>query len=148
MKIGKEIKTNNFKNYKSVFGSVNNKDPKSVYINISSWAEPSDDDVNENRNKIIRILNKRIKQNLFNNFEKKYHNFFNSNNIIVILDIKESGVKFGKRSFMSCEINLFSKLELPVNSDIMKEILADISKELIEEVFEKFEYFKFHKKKR
>ena len=40
MKNGKELKINNFKNYNVVFGSINNKHSKAVYINISAWAEP------------------------------------------------------------------------------------------------------------
>jgi hypothetical protein len=36
----KRIKTNSFRNYNVVFGSINNKHSKAVYINISAWAEP------------------------------------------------------------------------------------------------------------
>ena len=64
MKTGKEIKTNNFKNYNVTFGSVNNKNPKAIYINISSWAEPIEDE-DTNYNLSIRALNKKIKQTLF-----------------------------------------------------------------------------------
>ena len=50
MKTGKEIKTNNFKDFNVVFGSVDNKNAKAVYINISAWAEPkSNDDINYTR---------------------------------------------------------------------------------------------------
>ena len=59
MKKGKEIKTTKFKNYNVVFGSVNNKNPKAIYINISSWAQPTEE-IGVNYNQVIRNLNKNI----------------------------------------------------------------------------------------
>jgi hypothetical protein len=147
MKLGKEIKSNNFKNYSVAFGCINNKQAKSVYINISSWGEPTED-FSENVNRVVRNLNKRVKQHLFNLIETKYVNEFNKDEIIIVFDLKESGIRCGKRSFMSCEINLFSKIEMPVHSERMKFILNEISKNLIENVFEKLSEFKFNKRKK
>ena len=44
MKTGKELKLTNFKNYNVAFGCVNNKQPKAIYINISSWGDPQYDE--------------------------------------------------------------------------------------------------------
>ena len=61
MKSGKELKITKYKNYNVVFGSVNNKTSKAVYINISAWAEPMiESDVNYTR--IIKDLNKKVKE--------------------------------------------------------------------------------------
>ena len=77
MKKGKEVKPNIFKNYKIVFGSVNNKTSKAVYINISAWAEPMiESDVNYTR--IIKDLNKMVKQKIFNHLDSKENNFIRS----------------------------------------------------------------------
>ncbi len=146
MKTGKEIKTTKFKNYNVVFGSVNNKNPKAIYINISSWAEPlEEEDVNYNQ--VIRNLNKRIKQTLFNIFDKEQDCFFDGGRTIVDLDIRESGIRYGKRSFMSCEITLFLHNEMSVTSDYMKDKLESVTEELLKTNFESNKTFKFHKKK-
>jgi hypothetical protein len=106
MKTGKEIKSNRFKNYNVVFGSVNNKKPKAIYINISAWVDPIDEK-GVNYNQIIRTLNKKLKQNLFNYFISENNDVFDKDRTIVDLDIRESGIRYGKRSFMNCEITLF-----------------------------------------
>ena len=146
MKTGKEIKNNNFKNYNVVFGSVNNKNPKAVYINISAWAEPLEEEgVNYTRS--IKDINKKIKNVLFNHFYSESDSDFVINDTIVDLDIRESGIKYGKRSFMNCEITLFLHSELPVNSDKMSYNLDRITPMVIKSVFEENKIFKFHKKK-
>jgi len=146
MKTGKEIKNNNFKNYNVVFGSVNNKNPKAVYINISAWAEPLEEEgVNYTRS--IKDINKKIKNVLFSHFYSESDSDFVRNDTIVDLDIRESGIRYGKRSFMNCEITLFLHTELPVNSDKMSYNLDRITPMVIKSVFDENKTFKFHKKK-
>jgi hypothetical protein len=146
MKTGKELKINSFKDYNVVFGSVNNKHPKAVYINLSSWVQPkAEDEINYNR--VIRDLNKKIKQTLFNQFEKVPDNDIIQERTIVDLDIRESGIRYGKRSFMSCEITIFLNTEIPVNSEIMKPRLTEIVDLLIDDVFKPNRSFSFNKKK-
>lgn len=146
MKTGKELKINSFKDYNVVFGSVNNKHPKAVYINLSSWVEPKDED-EINYNRVIRDLNKKIKQTLFNQFANIPENDIIQERTIVDLDIRESGIRYGKRSFMSCEVTLFLNTEIPVNSEIMKPRLTEIVDLLIDEVFKPNRNFSFNKKK-
>ena len=146
MKTGKEIKNNNFKNYNVVFGSVNNKNPKAVYINISAWAEPLEEEgVNYTRS--IKDINKKIKNVQFSHFYSEVDSDFVRNDTIVDLDIRESGIRYGKRSFMNCEITLFLHTELPVNSDKMSYNLDRITPMVIKSVFDENKTFKFHKKK-
>ena len=146
MKTGKEIKTNKFKNYNVVFGSVNNKNPKAIYINISSWAEPLEE-TDVNYNQVIRNLNKKIKQTLFNVFDNERNCPFDRNRTIVDLDIRESGIRYGKRSFISCEITLFLYDEMSVTSDFMKEKLETVTETLLKTNFENNKTFNFNKKK-
>ena len=147
MKTGKELKISNFKNYNIVFGSVNNKHPKAVYINISAWAEPNDE--NEiNYTRVIRDINKKTKQVLFNIFDGNFQSEFLKDRTIVDLDIRESGIRYGKRSFMNCEMTLFLNTEIQVNSELMKDMLDDIVKSVISLVFEDNRSFKFYKKKK
>ncbi len=146
MKKGKELKLNLFKNYNIVYGSVNNKHSKAIYINISAWAEPQTE-IDINYSRVIRDINKKIKQCLYNTFDTDITPIFLKDRTIVDLDIRESGIRYGKRSFTNCEITLFSKDEIPVNSDLIKPILDDIVDMVIESAFAGNKYFNFNKKK-
>lgn len=146
MKTGKEIKTNNFKNYNVTFGSVNNKNPKAIYINISSWAQPKEED-ELNYTSSIRGLNKKIRQNLFNTLSEDSDSLFDKNRTIVDLDIRESGIRYGKRSFMSCEITLYLYNEYSITTTYMKDKLEWLTGNLVKNVFENNKIFEFNKKK-
>lgn len=146
MKNGKELKINNFKNYNVVFGSINNKHSKAVYINISAWAEPQHNESIQ-YSRVIKDINKKVKQSLFNIFDSIEENDIKKNNTIVDLDIRESGIRYGKRSFMNCEITLFLNNETPVNSETIKDKLDIVSEKIIASTFENNKLFKFHKKK-
>jgi hypothetical protein len=146
MKTGKEIKMITFKNYNVIFGSVNNKHPKALYIDISAWAEPQyDAEINYNR--VIKDLNKKIKQLLFNLFDSNTNTYFSKNKSIIDLDIRESGIRYGKRSFINCEITLFLNTEMPVNSEEMNIILTNITNTVINKTFDDNKIFKFYKRK-
>lgn len=147
MKKGKELKVNNFENYNVVYGSVNNKNPKALYINISAWAEPIiDGEINYNR--IIRDTDKSIRQTIYNSIESNINNPFFKDKTIVDFDIRESGVKYGKRSFTNCEMTLYMKHEMPVNSDSLRPVIQSLIETSINSVFEKNKYFRFYKKKK
>jgi hypothetical protein len=49
MKKGKSVKLNLFNPIKSVYGTVDSKNLKSVYINIQSWVTPKEEYDNWNR---------------------------------------------------------------------------------------------------
>lgn len=146
MKNGKEVKVNNFKNYSIVYGSVDNKHSKAVYINISAWAEPQNKEL-ISYNRVIKDINKKVRQTLFNIFDTKTEIEIKKNNTIVDLDIRESGIRFGKRSFTNCEITLFLNSEIPVNSENMKDKLNFVTEKIINSCFDNNKIFKFHKKK-
>jgi hypothetical protein len=146
MKTGKEIKTNNFKNYNVTFGSVNNKNPKAIYINVASWAEPIDNE-ETNYHSVIRTLNKKIRQTLFNHFDLDKDCLFDKQRTIVDLDIRESGIRYGKRSFMSCEITLYLFNEYSITSTFMKEKLETLTDYIVKNVFDSNKTFNFNKKK-
>ena len=147
MKTGKEVKTNISKDYNIIFGSVNNKKAKAVYINLSAWAEPKHEtDINYSR--VIRNINKKVKQQLYYFLNDDKSSNFIKEKTIVDFDIRESGIRYGKRSFMSCDITLFSEIGTPVNSEYMTNVLTDVSNYLIKNVFDNNDTFIFHKKKK
>lgn len=147
MKKGKELKVQNFKNYNVVYGSVNNKIPKALYINISAWAEPKNDGVT-NYNRIIRDSDKKIRQIIYNSLDNNITTPFLKDRTIIDFDIRESVIRYGKKSFVGCEITLYLKYEIPVNSDVLKPVVNDLIEEIIKLGFEENKHFKFYKRKK
>ena len=146
MKKGKELKVNQFKNYNVVYGSVDNKNPKALYINISAWAEPRNED--ETRyGRVIRNFDKKIRQAVYNFLGESKTGLFSKDRTVVDFDIKESGVKFGKRSFANCEITLYLVNELSLTTEYLQEIITDLINNVIKTNFENSRDFNFHKKK-
>lgn len=146
-KRGKEIKMDLSDNYNIVCGTVDNKDARAIYINISAWGEPTKDDETINYSRIISRLSKCVKQSTFNYLDENYKDRFYPKRNIIDLDMRESGIKFGKRSFMNCEITIYQKeSDEMINEGMTPEILSNIVKSAVE-CLDGFEYFKFHKKK-
>lgn len=144
MKRGKEIVLNLPYPYNVVSGTVDNKNPKSLYIQISAWAKPKRDNANEYE-KILRQKNKKIKQKLFKIL--KEDDFF-IDRTIVDFDMASSGINLNKKSYMSLEVTLFKREPLfKINSDEINPIIQDISERIINDVFESDEDFEFTKTK-
>ena len=147
MKKGKEIKNKTHKDFTITYGTVNNNKTKAIYISFSSWAEPrNNNEINYSR--VIRDIDKKIRQRVYNLISSDVCNPFLKNRTILDYDIKESGVKFGKRSFSNGEIILFLKEEISVNSERLKPYIEDILDNILEGVLEKDKNFKFFIKKR
>jgi|TARA_R110000868_G_scaffold15938_7_gene72146 hypothetical protein len=144
MKRGKEMNIETSYQYNIKSGTVDNKNPRSVYIQISAWGKPKDSEI-EDYDSILRRKSKRVKKKLF---EVLDNNNFYKDKSIVDFNMASSGVNYGKRSFMSVEVTLFKKEPLlPINSDKMMPMVKNISEKLITDVFEKDENFKFFKRK-
>jgi hypothetical protein len=143
MKRGKEITLNLPYQYNVVSGTVDNKNPKSLYIQISAWGLPTKE--YENYEKVIRNKSTKVKKALFNFID---NNKFYRDRSIVDFNMASSGVTKGKRSYMSVEMTLFKREPLiPVNSEKIIPTLNDISEEIIKSVFEGDEDFKFYRRK-
>ena len=144
MKRGKEMNIETPYQYNIKSGTVDNKNPKSVYIQISAWGKPKDSEI-EDYNSILRRKSKRVKKKLFEILD---NNSFYKDKSIVDFNMASSGVNYGKKSFMSVVGTLFKKEPLlPINSDKMIPMVKNISEKLITDVFEKDENFKFFKRK-
>ena len=131
---GKEMKVETKYQYNVVSGTVDNKNPKSVYIQIFAWGKPKESDV-EGYDTIIRNKSKRVKRKLFEVLDKEH---FHTKKSIVDFNMASSGINYGKKSFMSVEMTLFKKEPfLPVNSEKMMPIVKNISEKIITDVFEK-----------
>lgn len=145
MKRGKEVKINLPYQYNVVSGTVDNKNPKSIYIQISAWGKPKKDREGDYET-IIKNKSKRVKRKLYDLLN---NGGFHKSRSIVDFNMASSGINYGKRSFMSVELTLFKKEPLlPVNSEELKPIIKDISEKLIKDVFETDEDFEFYQRKK
>ena len=144
IKTGKQMKLDLFKNYKVSTGTVDNKNPKSMYITISAWGDPKlSADINYSE--VIRKMNKEIKTKLF---AKLNQTLFDNNRTIVDLDMRDSGISYDKKSYMNCEITLFKLNSFKIQDNIIKEEVKKLVGEIIDGVFEQSDYFSFHKNKK
>ena len=145
MKLGKEIKLDLLDNYKTKIGTVNNKESKSLYINLCAWGQLSELDENLNYGYYLRNVRKKIKQKLNNSLNK---DLFHNHKYIVDLDMRTSGLSVEKRSFMSCEITLFQKKYLPLNKPRIVDNTKEIIKDVVTDCLEKYSIFTFHRTKK
>jgi hypothetical protein len=146
MKKGKELKVKNVKNFNIKYGTVDNKNPKSVYLNLSSWIKPLiNDELNYSR--IIKDLDKSIRQSVYNFLNLNTTSLFFKNYTIVDFDLRKSGIKYGKTSYLSCEVTLYLKNELSVNSIEIKQEIDNIINCIIKNNFIENKYFSFNNKK-
>lgn len=142
MKRGKEIKLNLPYEYNVISGAVDNKNPESIYIQISAWGKPKNKE-EEDFDSIIKQKSKRVKRKLFEMLDTEQF----LPKVIVDFNMASSGISYEKRSYMSVEMTLFQKEPLPVNSDKLLPTLNKISEKIITDVFEKDEDFKFYRRK-
>ena len=120
MKKGKSVRLNLSDSFKSVYGTVDSKTLKSIYINIQSWATPKID--SENWNRIVCNFSRELKHTVFDSINT---NIF-SKNSIVDLDLRSSGIGVGKKSFFNLEINLYVDKPVDFKSADMKNSIKSI----------------------
>ena len=68
MKKGKSVKLNLYSPIKSIYGTVDSKNLKSIYINIQSWVCPKKE--HDNWNRVVCNLNREIKHSVFNSISQ------------------------------------------------------------------------------
>jgi len=135
MKKGKSVKLNLFNPIKSIYGTVDSKDLKSVYINIQSWVSPKFE--HDNWNRVVCNLSREIKHSVFNSINLSVF----QEKSIVDLDLRTSGIKIDKASFLNLEITFFTKENLEFKSDELSNELNHILKEVHDNVLKKSKYF-------
>jgi len=143
MKRGKELKLDLNPNYKIKVGTVDNKNPKTIYINLSAWGQLKKYDIDLNYESVINKLRKNIKHKI-NSYNL---NEFHRGKYIVDLDMRSSGIKPTKRSFMSCEITLFQKESIPINNPLIVDSSKQIIKDVIKDCLDTNTHFSFYKTK-
>jgi hypothetical protein len=137
MKKGKSVKLNLFSPIKSVYGTVDSKNLKSLYINIQSWVSPKFD--HDNWNRVVCNLNREIKHSVFNSIDT---NLFKETSI-VDLDLRTSGISHGKKSFFNLEVNLYTNQEFDFKSSELKESVKKIVRSIVRDNVIENKYFDF-----
>ena len=137
MKKGKTSKIIGFPSAKVSYGTVDSKNLKSLYLNLQSWVTPNYD--YENWDRFVSNLSKSIKNSIYEVIDTELY----KPKYIVDLDLRTSGIVFGKKSFMNLEITLFLEKELDFKDPQIKDSLKKISKNIYVENFIKNEYFEF-----
>ena len=137
MKKGKSVKLNLFSPIKSMYGTVDSKNLKSLYINIQSWVSPKFD--HDNWNRVVCNLNREIKHSVFNSIDTSLF----KENSIVDLDLRTSGISHGKKSFFNLEVNLYTNQEFDFKSIELKESVKKIVRSIIRDNVIENKYFDF-----
>ena len=139
MKTGKQFKLNLNPNFRTYYGSVDYKKPKSIYVNIASWFSPLEEE--ENWERIVGQLKRQIKYTIT---DVPITDYFLSNKHIVDLDIRTSGIRKNKRSYMNCEITLFLKQEEDIKSNGIKVLVNDLLNDIISKNLTTSKKFNFY----
>jgi hypothetical protein len=142
MKKGKSVKLNLYSPIKSVYGTVDSKNLKSIYINIQSWVCPKKE--HDNWNRVVCNLNREIKHSVFNSISQTVF----MDRSIVDLDLRTSGISTGKKSFFNLEVNLYTNEELDFKSQELKDSVKRIVKNIFTNNLSNNNYFDFYKTKK
>ena len=137
MKKGKSVKLILFNPIKSVYGTVDSNEFKSIYINIQSWVSPKFE--YDNWNRVVCNLSREIKHSVYNSitptiFQEKS---------IVDLDLRTSGISHGKKSFFNLEVNLYVNQNFDFKSQEIKDSIRKIIKQIYKNNIDNNKYFDF-----
>lgn len=139
MKKGKTIRLQGLKKIKAIYGTVDSKNLKSIYLNIQTWVDPKIDMV-DGWNRVISNFTKQIKQSVY---EFLNRNFFEEK-FILDLDLRSSGIQYGKKSFMNLEITFFLKEQVSFKSILLKSEIKKLTQLIFSENFKDNKYFDFN----
>jgi hypothetical protein len=137
MKKGKSVKMNVSNTFKSVYGTVDSKNLKSLYINIQSWVSPKYE--LDSWNRVVGNLSRELKHTIFDSINTKIF----TKNSIVDLDLRTSGILSGKKSFFNLEINLYLDKEIDFKSNEIKDSIKSIVKNIQRSNINNNDYFEF-----
>ena len=137
MKKGKSVKLNLYTPIKSVYGTVDSKNLKSIYINIQSWVNPKDE--YDNWNRIVSNLSREIKHSVYKSINADIF----QDKSVVDLDLRTSGISHGKKSFFNLEVNLYTNQEFDFKCPELKESVKKIVRSIVRDNVIENKYFDF-----
>ncbi len=139
MKKGKTITLNQYDSIKSFYGTVDAKELKSIYLNIQTWVTPINED--DNWNRIVSIMSREVKHSVLHSINTELF----KQHFIVDLDLRTSGIRYNKKSFMNLEINFYITQEgLDFKGKEIKQNLQKITEQIFKDNFLNNENFNFY----
>lgn len=140
MKIGKYVPLENYNNIKIGYGTIDNKNLKTIYIKFNSWLQPQD--ISEDFKSIISKSSKRIKNIIYN-----LNNEHFKKECIVDLDVKTKGITLEKKSFMDLEITLYVDKFFDIKSNETINTIKNLSLSVVNECLIEKSLYNFNLKK-
>lgn len=124
-KFGKEKKLFTDEKFRVKYGTIDAVKLNAVYLNIDSWVKPGDID---NYDSYIRSMRKKVMLKIREEFDRTIF----SENFIVDLDLRSSGMSMDKKSFMAIEVTLYPITKIEFNSDLMFKKMQQVSNIVIQ----------------
>ena len=135
MKKGKTSKLDLFQDAKCYYGSVDATELKSIYLVLQTWVKPTQE--RDNWERVVGTISRTIKHKVLEIYNKSIF----KEHCIVDLDLRTSGIKIDKASFLNLEITFFTKENFEFKSDELSNELNHILKEVHNNVLGKSKYF-------
>lgn len=135
MKKGKTSKLDIFQDAKCYYGSVDATELKSIYLVLQTWVKPTQE--KDNWDRVVGTISRNIKHKVLEIYNKSLFR----EHFIVDLDLRTSGIKVDKASFLNLEITFFTKDNIDFKSEVLSDELNRILKEVHDNVLEKTRYF-------
>jgi hypothetical protein len=139
MKSGKYVKLSKIDNITLSYGSVNSKQLKSVYLRMQCWVEPKTEDAS-NWDAIISLIRREVRMCTYHNINPEFF----TDKYIVDLDLRSSGILKDKRSFLSCEVTLFTNKQRDIKNEEFSHQMQRMAQKIIRSsptLFREFEIF-------
>ena len=111
MKKGKTSKLDLFQDAKCYYGSVDATELKSIYLVLQTWVKPTQE--RDNWERVVGTISRTIKHKVLEIYNKSIF----KEHCIVDLDLRTSGIKIDKASFLNLEITFFTKENFEFKSD-------------------------------
>lgn len=135
MKKGKTSKLELFQDAKCYYGSVDATELKSIYLVLQTWVKPTQE--KDNWDRVVGTISRNIKHKVLEIYNKSIFR----EHFIVDLDLRTSGIKIDKASFLNLEITFFTKENIEFKSDKLSNELNRILEEVHNNVLNKSKYF-------
>ena len=135
MKKGKTSKLDLFEDAKCYYGSVDTTELKSIYLVLQTWVIPKMEKENWNTTvgSVTRTIKHKILEKINRDLFKEY--------FIVDMDLRTSGIKLTKSSFLNLEITLFTKNNIEFKSEDLSKEMSKIIKEIHNKILSNSKYF-------
>lgn len=137
MKKGKELNVKLNKKFKTYYGTIDNKELKTIYVGISTWATPIEeyDDYSFAISSLRQLIKNGVNQNINSQIFKADHH-------IIDIDIKDSRVALNKSSYLNIEITLFVKNQKSILTNLIRNDMIRFINGILATI-EKSNYFEF-----